>query len=238
MKKWWNFLLIIIIVLQLIKISWYKISLVHENKAYVHLRQEVVTDKEENKNEFKINLETIKAQNKQVVGWIRIPETNINYPIMQEKDNKYYLNHNFNNEVSISGSIFMDYRNNISKQHIEEYGLDQNIILYGHNMKNNTMFGELERYKNVEMTNKNDLIIVNINDDILVYRIFAVYTSNPKFNYRQIDYSEEEFENFINVVKEKNNLKDEINISSQDKILTLSTCDDKERLVIHAKLQR
>ncbi len=213
-------------------------SLIHENKAYVYLQQEVAIENEENKNEFKINLEKIKAQNNGVVGWIRIPETNIDYPIMQEKDNKYYLNHDFNNEVSVSGSIFMDYRNNISKQHIEEYGLDQNIILYGHNMKNNTMFGELERYKNAEMINKNDLIVININDDVLVYRIFAVYTSNPNFNYRQINYNEEEFENFINVVKEKNDLKEKINISSQDKILTLSTCDNKERFVIHAKLQR
>ena len=62
MKKWWSFLLMIIIVLQLIKISWYKMSLIHENKAYVYLQQEVAIENEENKNEFKINLENKEAE--------------------------------------------------------------------------------------------------------------------------------------------------------------------------------
>ena len=71
--------------------------------------------------------------------WIKVYNTNIDYPVVQGKDNAYYLNHDFNKNYLSSGSIFMDYRNDFEN--------DKSIVIYGHHMKNKTMFGELTKFK-------------------------------------------------------------------------------------------
>ena len=91
----------------------------------------------------------IVEQNPETVGWITIPDTKINFPVLQTVDNDYYMNHNFENEYEYRGTIFMDYRNNPTD-------LDANTIIYGHNAYDGTVFSDLANYDDIEFTgNKN-----------------------------------------------------------------------------------
>jgi sortase B len=79
-------------------------------------------------------------KNDEIVGWLRIDDTPVDYPVTQTDNNEYYLTHDVNKKENITGSIFMDYRNNIK-------GYNRNTILYSHSMKNGTMFGAVLRYE-------------------------------------------------------------------------------------------
>ena len=84
-----------------------------------------------------VDFSALKQENEDIIGWIYSENTPINYPVVQSDDNEYYLRRLTNGEYNIAGSIFMDYRNSASLE-------DNNTIIYGHNMKNNTMFGSLQ----------------------------------------------------------------------------------------------
>ena len=87
---------------------------------------------------LQVDFEGLKAQNPDVVAWIQIPALDISYPVVQGKDNSYYLHHMFDGKENKNGSIFIDYHN-------QPEFTDSNTIVYGHNMKNGSMFGTLDR---------------------------------------------------------------------------------------------
>lgn len=124
----------------------------------------------------------------------------------------------------------MDYRNNKSFE-------DKNTILYGHNMKDGSMFGRLKDFKKEAFIYENNIIYVNKNDDTLIYKIFAVYVTHPDFEYRKPDYDNVwEFEAFLNQVMTLSSVQTDQIVTVEDKILTLSTCESNgKRLVVHAK---
>ena len=105
------------------------------------------------------NQEELKSINNNYEMWIEIPNTKINYPIVQGKDNEYYLKHNFKNESNMSGTIFVDCNNNIDE--------DKNIIIYGHNMRNGTMFNNITKFKEESFFNNNNNTINIIINNIL-----------------------------------------------------------------------
>ena len=86
-----------------------------------------------------VDFNGLKAINPEVIGWIQIEGTSISYPIMKGKDNDYYLKHTFEGNYNAAGSIFIDYTNNSNFE-------DCNTIIYGHNMKNGSMFGLLRKH--------------------------------------------------------------------------------------------
>lgn len=88
-----------------------------------------------------VDFDTLKEANDDVIGWLYCEDTPINYPVLQSDDNSYYLRRLVNGEWNIAGSLFMDYRNNLSNN-------DWNTVIYGHNMKNDSMFGTLPEYRN------------------------------------------------------------------------------------------
>lgn len=182
------------------------------------------------------NFPQLLAQNSETVGWIKVNNTKVDYSVVQHSDNNYYINKNFYQNNSPYGWIFMDYRNNA------EY-LDQNTILYGHNITiKDIMFGSLRKTLEKEWyTNKNNQIISF--DTIyksMNWQIFAIYTTDPDFNYLQNNYYYDgtQFLNFINEVKNRSIYDFGVEVNKDDKILTLSTCHQygTKRLVIHAKL--
>lgn len=172
--------------------------------------------------------------NNDTVGYIKVNNTNVNYPVVQTVDNDYYLTHDFNKEYNLAGWVFMDYRNNIDT-------LDQNTIIYGHNIsKDRLMFGSLRStieeswYKNSD----NHIITFNTINENSKWQIFSIYTIETTSDYLITNFSSSEsFKEFINKIQGRSiyNFNEQVNES--DKILTLSTCykDDKHRLVIHAK---
>jgi len=171
--------------------------------------------------------------NSDVVGWINIPGTRIDYPVLQSNDNEYYLDHDINGNKSFFGSIFMDFRNNIKKK-------DSNIILYGHDMKNGSMFHDLVYYKKKDFFESHPLILFETLYKKYKGEIFSVYVTDTKFNYLITNFaSPEEYGAYLDTIRNKSLFKNNVTVTTKDRILTLSTCSYEfkdARLVIHAKL--
>jgi len=178
----------------------------------------------------------LQAINEDIIGWVTIEGTKIDYPVLQADDNKYYLNRNYKREHSRAGSIFMDYRNDY------EMMQDKNIILYGHRMKDDTMFNQLKRYVDKEFFDSHPIVLFDTLYDRFDAEIFSVYRTTTDFDYIKTDFeSDEEFQEFLDIIQEKSLHQSDVAVTKDDKILTLSTCDymldpDKGRLVVHAKL--
>lgn len=178
-------------------------------------------------------------KNQRLIGWVKIEDTLIDYPVMQTVNNEYYLDHNFNQEEDRNGCIFMDYQCDVVK------GCD-NIILYGHHMKSGRMFGTLNKYSKESYYEAHPTIQFDTIYEKGTYQVMYVFRSKV--------YSEEEvtfkYYQFINAASEKefNSAMNEMAALSLydtgvtavygDRLLTLSTCDYQEtkgRFVVVAK---
>ena len=177
-----------------------------------------------------IDFNSLKNTNSDVVGWIIVDGTNINYPVVKTQDNDYYLNHNFNHNDDSTGWPFMDYRNNIGMS-------DDNTIFYGHNLLNNTSFGSISKiFTNNWIRNSSGKIIYLTDNTLYTYQIFSAYYINPENYYLQTNLDNKV--EFLNTLKTRSIVKFNVDVSVNDKIVTLSTCtnDNTGRKVIHAKL--
>lgn len=175
-----------------------------------------------------IDFANLKKANNDIVSWIIVENTNINYPVVQGKDNDYYLTHSFDQSYSSGGWPFLDYRNNGINN-------DNNTIIYGHNLLNGTAFGSI---KKIFKSNKDTKIIILDGNNKYTYQVFSGYEIDPESYYLRTSFNNiEEYSNFLNTLKSRNTLNIDIPISNEN-IITLSTCtnDNKGRVVIHAKL--
>ncbi len=173
----------------------------------------------------------LKKINDETVGWLTVNGTNIDYPVVKHSDNDYYLSHDFNKNPNRYGWLFADYHNSITP-------LNQNTIIYGHD-SGTVMFSNLYKTKNKSWyTNKNNQIITfNTEKENAKWQIFSIYSIDNTTDYLTITFgSNQSFENYINTVKKRSIYDFKINVSTNDKLLTLSTCyGSKQKLVIHAK---
>lgn len=180
-----------------------------------------------------VNFNELLKQNSDTKGWIKVEGTNVNYPFVQSSDNEYYLKHSYDNTYNKKGWVFLDYRNNMDN-------LDKNTILYAHGLMNNAMFGSLRRtVKQDWAKNKNNRVIkVSTPSSMLLFEVFSSYTIEPESYYITSEFSSnEEFSTFIDIIKSRSFYDYNTPVSTDDKILTLSSCyDDKKRMVLHAKL--
>lgn len=171
--------------------------------------------------------------NRDIKGWISIANTRVNYPILQAKDNEYYLERSYDRKVIINASIFMDFRNNPSE-------FNENTILYGHNMKDGSMFHDVINFKKKDFFNKNKIISIDTPNGSYNWEVFSVYVTDVKFDYLITQFSDKkEYSGFINTISNKSMFKSTVKVTSSDKILTLSTCSyefKNARTVVHAKL--
>lgn len=182
-----------------------------------------------------VDFNALLAQNEHTVGWLKVNNTNINFPILQSNDNSYYLTHNFNKEYNSAGWIFADYKNNFDQ-------LDKNTIIYGHNRRNNTMFSNLKYLLEPEWFNdeNNKYFIFNTENRNYIVEIFSVYKINTNNLILSNSFeSRSEFDTFINDCISKSIYDFGLNISYQDNIVTLCTCDNNTqyRILIHGKLK-
>jgi len=177
----------------------------------------------ENASLFEVDFEKLKEINPQAVGWIRIPQTNISYPIVQAEDNAFYLKHNIHKAYSSSGTIFLDYKNHTDFT-------DNNTVIYGHNMKNGTMFSELKKIDTVGCTT----IQIYLPGEVKNYTIFSIYTIEAEDYSIQTNIGEEQQTEFIQTLKNRSRKPYGIEVENK-KILTLSTCHtDNHRTLVHA----
>lgn len=182
-----------------------------------------------------IKLATLLTVNEDVIGEIKVNNTNVDYPVVQASDNDYYLKHNINKEKNKNGWIYLDYRNN-------SMNLDKNNIIYGHNMYySGVMFGTLHKAANKKWyTNpENQIITYNTLYEDMKFRIFSIYHVPKTSDYLKVFFEDDlDFLDFINMITDRSIYNFNVPINSDAKIITLSTCSDNgtKRLVIHAVL--
>lgn len=225
------FLLIICIIVFVFSASLvisHYVEINNNKKSYEDLSNLVTTPTEENSNveeDIVPDYSPIVQQNDDLVGWIKVPNTEINHPVVQYMNNDYYLNHNFEKKYDFRGAIFMDYRNNV-------VNLDSNTIIYGHNAYDTTMFSELVQYEDVEFYKKSPVIEFNTLDANYQWKIYGVFITNATasednnyiFNYIYPYMDGENFDGFIEEVNKRRLYTTDVDINDDDKMLVLSTC--------------
>lgn len=189
--------------------------------------------------------EALHVANKEMVGWLTIPGTNIDYPIMQseEEEGQFYLKHNFYRESDSNGSLFMDYRNDYVNR-------DTNIIVYGHNMRSGAMFGNLKSYLDENFLNEHKTITFDTIYERGTYEVIGAFLSKVsnenEYAFRYYNFlnvgSEEEYDAFkVNVMQLDALNRGTIDTNYGDKLLTLSTCssytEDGRMFIIAKKIK-
>lgn len=188
--------------------------------------------------EVPVDFAKLKKANPEIYAWIRIPGLDVvDYPILQsETNNAYYLKRTVNREWSVYGSIFTE---DYNKKDFSDF----NTLVYGHNMKNGTMFGSLKKFRDASFFEKNRYIYIYTENRILKYEIFAACTwdnkhilasRNFKLEQNRTLYLEEIF-----AVRDMNSqVKKDIEVTADDRIITLSTCmnDKSKRFIVSGVL--
>lgn len=173
-------------------------------------------------------------QNSDTVGWIKVNNTNVDYPITQYTDNKYYLKHDFNKKSNYNGWVYADYRDDF-----KYFG--KNSIVYAHNLTNRKMFGSLVWcLKESWYTNEDNMYIkISTPTSNTVWKIFSIYTIVPESYYIRTYFpTQEEHTEFLKTIKDRSIYDFNEELTTEDKVLTLSTCTDDgtKRVVIHSKM--
>ncbi len=183
----------------------------------------------------KNQLVPLKQKFPDLYGWITIPGTVINYPVMQAEDNDYYLNRSYEGKRLKAGAIFADYRNN------RDLLKNKNLVLYGHHMTNNTMFNSLDKYFDRSFFEGNNTVQIYTLDGMFTYKVFAVYETNKYYRYIQTSFDNgNDYLTFLKEVEGHSIYKaSDVVLTSDSKIITLSTCtnrSDDGRIAVHAVL--
>lgn len=177
---------------------------------------------------------TVLDDNSDIIGRITAAP-DITYLVTQYSNNEYYLTRGYDREDSKSGTIFLDYRCNA-----KTLDLQGHYILYGHHMKNGTMFAHLMEYKNIEFVEQNPVIRFDTLYEDYEWEIFSVYVTDTDFYYIDTVFeNDEEWLTFLHTIKQKSMFDLGVRLSSDDVLLTLSTCTyefDNARFVVHARL--
>lgn len=177
--------------------------------------------------------------NKNLIGWLKIDDTNIDYPVMQTVNNEYYLDHNTKQEKDKNGTLFLDKDCSITRT-------STNYIIYGHHMKSGKMFGDLDRYKEEDFYKKHKTISFDTIYEEGTYEVMYVFLSKIYYEeevvfkyYQFIDAnSEQEFDSYMEEMAQMSLYDTGVTAQYGDQLLTLSTCDYEQedgRFVVVAK---
>lgn len=209
------------------------------DKAYEELR-DFVTDQdvtetdegsEPERTDFFVDFDKLHAINEDVIGWIRFEQPErISYPIVIGSTNDQYLRTNLTGEYRVEGTLFADYRN------ARDFS-NKNTIIYGHNMRNGSMFGLLKLYRNETFCEQYPYFYVYTPDgEEHIYQIYAACIVESSSQIYDVWYEDTgEYENYLEYIKETALYTKPINVSTNSKIISLSTCtnsSEEERLVV------
>lgn len=215
-------------------VIWY-INNQNNKKISDEIAEFVTVDetKEDNKEKYVVDFEKLKEKNSDIVAWLKVNGTNIETTVVKSTNNNYYLTHNFNKEYNSAGWIFADYKNKVD-------GTDKNLVIYGHNMRDDSMFGSLKWVINEDWYNNEDnkYITLITENETQVYEVFSVYQIEKEDYYIQTNFNtEKKFSAFLETIKKRSKKDFNVNVNKEDNILTLSTCanNNKYRVVLHAK---
>lgn len=165
-----------------------------------------------------VNLSALRGVNSDILGWITIPDTELSYPILAGRDNQYYLNHTWSGERNAAGAIFLE------KECASDFS-DFNVIIYGHRMHNNMMFGTLRFYEDMAFWTEHPCVYLVSGAGVARYDIFAAYEAGVRDpTYRLNLEKEEDKQEFLDFCLSSSVLDTGVVPTTSDQILTLSTC--------------
>lgn len=173
--------------------------------------------------EKNLDWDALEEENEHIYAWIYIPGTNVDYPIVQHPENvNYYLDHNLDHSSGLPGCIYTENYNS------KDFS-DPNTVIYGHNMKNGSMFASLHKYEDKAFFEENRFAYIYTPDRVLVYDIFAAYEFSNLHLMLSFDFnSKESFELYLGGIREINDMnshhRDETEVTGDDRIITMSTC--------------
>ena len=205
-----------------------------KNNSIKNEINEIINNNDDNQNTF--DFKPLKEKNKDIIAYLKVNNTNIDYVVVKGNDNKFYLKHNLYKETNRAGWIFMDYHNKLD-------GTDKNIVIYGHNTLDGTMFGTLRNVVKKEWYENKDNHHINLvlENQVLTYHVFSTYSIKVEDYYiNTIFKNNNEFNTFVSILKKRSVYNYGVEINGEDSILTLSTCtgNGKSRMVLHAKLEK
>lgn len=175
------------------------------------------------KVENPIDFDKLEKENSDIYAWITVPNTKIDYPIVQSftENDLYYIDHTVKKKYSAAGSIFTQKRN-------QRDFSDPNTVIYGHNMRNGTMFRHLHKFKEKEFFDENEYFYIYIRGHILTYRIFSAYEYDNRHILNSFDFSDKQVlaEYLRSAANPSTMIKNtrEVPLTTDDRIVTLSTC--------------
>ncbi|HEX3017404.1 MAG TPA: class B sortase [Caproicibacter sp.] len=180
---------------------------------------------------FVFDFQKLKAQNADAAGWIRLPGTSLSYPVVQGGDNTYYLDHTFQKQKSIFGCVFLDGR---GKPRLT----GQNLILYGHNMKNGSMFADLCRFRDRSYLRGHPEFLLYTKKGMYHCPVFSVHEAAPDSDTYALCFSgRARFSSYLEEMEGQSLYKTGVKTSPNGRILTLSTCVENgqdRRFVVQA----
>src|SRR5699024_947120 len=214
----------------------------YKNRQALSSMQDIyynVDSEDENRkpDEVRSGFDELLKENDEVVGWITMNGTQIDYPILQSDNNTDYLYRDYNNRETRAGSIFLDFRNDITTE-------NKNTVVYGHRMKDGSMFQHLTKYMDEDFLSEHQTFEFDTLYESYEAEIFSVYNTLTNSNYIQTDFSDKEkYGDLLKKMKNKSMINSHVIIHYDDQIITLSTCvyelDENEgRLVVHARLKK
>lgn len=181
-----------------------------------------------------IDLAALREVNGDVVGWIRIPDTKIDYPLMQGEDNEHYLKHTWKGGKNVVGSIFLESRNSPDLT-------DYNTIVYGHNMSNGSMFAGLHKFRKQDYWEDHPYVYIATDDGVFRYEIFASYRADVESPAYGLSFNQMKTRTtFLQHSQESSVIDTGIQPEKTDRIVTLSTCSGagySNRWVVQARLK-
>lgn len=180
----------------------------------------------------RVDMAKLQEENEDIVGWIMFENEDINYPVLKGEDDDEYLHTTYDGKEATAGSIFMEAENTSDFQ-------DSHTIIYGHNMRNLSMFGKLKYYnRQKDYYKDHQYFQIFTKDHIYRYRIFAYNTvTRDSFIYKIPFGEDDDFTEFLDRIIKTSFNNDEIEVSNTDKLITLSTCStsgENNRFVVHA----
>lgn len=214
-------------------IKWLK-----ENKESNDIIEDIQNTISINKNintvdKYNIDFKSLKQKNSDTIAWIKVNGTNIEYPVVKTTNNDYYMTHSFDKSYNSAGWVFMDYKNKFD-------GTDNNMVIYAHNRKDSSLFGTLKKILTKEWQNNEENYIIPFitENEKAEYQVFSIYKIEKEDYYITTNFGTNSiFQKFIDTIKSRSEKDFKTDVTTNDNILTLSTCADnnKYRVVLHAK---
>lgn len=222
MRKWLRIASGVVMIVCAVQILLYMYDYVKVDEQ-LETAQEIVENHE---------LASLQKQNDNIIGWLSLESSRLNNPVLQTNNNDFYLTHNYIDEKSRGGSIFMDFRNEAMK--------DRHTIFFGHVLRNGTMFGELSKFEEQAYAEEHPVFTYETNDKHYTLEVFAAYATTTDFYYIETEFTDVSYDEFLTEIQRRSAINMPVDVSIEDRIVTFSTCttsqQNKERFVVHAKV--